>query len=397
MNATTKLIRRKPFLQPFAYLCIMLTVLTSHETVWARVANASFEIRKSEPAPAKQAQPELRLLVLETLSTASSVPKLVLESIPPGAERVLGVSLFGERALRILIGDKSRLAEADKLVRGQNPLASTYVDGDSLVVVFPESIVSTVQGALQEGSLDLAKVGRGPIGDPQNLFWCVVVLAGIGIGTYYGMKYLCKQAGLIPTNAPPPPKTNPPPPPPPTNRPPNWPTNKGPITVVGGFKMFNLVTESSVMPSNVHAALMAGTSPNNPLFKTYSDDPMDETLHGVAAMDASGFNELYESTSYVDPTGSPYLRCTKSIIQSASSLTTTGTTNWQNRMTMYIWYNAETQCISIYDQGGTLRENIVGPRGSSLQIESFDYVITHWYNPNGPMFFRSWSGLPAAP
>lgn len=395
MNATTKLLTRKPLLQPFAYLCIVLTLLTSHPVVWARVANTKFETEQSEPQRVQQSQPELRLLTLEALGITTGDLKLEVGQIEYRTGYVKGVSLLGEYTLRFLVGNKFQLSKAVDALREVNPDAVLQIDDDGVVLTFPKPIVATVQGALQGDTLDMSKITTGPGGGTQNLFWCVVALVGLGAGAYYGMKYLCKQAGLIPTNAPPPPKTNPPPPPPPTNRPPNW-TNRGPIVVTsGGFKMFNLVTESSVMPSNVHAALMAGTNPDRPLFRT---DLPDGSVYGIAAFDCSDWNTLYDSTAYVDQAGTAYKRCTRTTIQSTSVLPGTTTTNsWRNLMTMYVWYNESKQCISIYDSNGVLRENINGDRGSDVQVGSFDYVITHWYNPNGSTFFRSWSGLPAAP
>jgi hypothetical protein len=87
-------------------------------------------------------------------------------------------------------------------------------------------------------------------------------------------------------------------------------------------------------------------------------------------------------------------------IQSAASLTAT---NWQNLATTYIWINDSFTCFTICDNGGIVRENIINTTPSfgmitnNVSIGSYEYVIKHSWNPNGPTFYRMWSGLPATP
>jgi len=306
MNATLKLIHRKPYLQPGVPLCIVLILLTLHPAVSADI------------------------------STVNYTPQTVAVT-------------------------------------------------DATVAPAPLLLTTTNYGTeLQNGSGGVQSIGLGG---------CIVALVGMGVGAYFGMRYLCKIAGLIPTNAPPPP--NPPPAPPATNRPPTW-TNNVPITLTSGgsFKMFTLVTESSMMPDTVRDRLLAGTTSQNPLFKT---DLPDDAISGVAVFNCMNWNGLYTNTLYLDPQGNPYERCLRTTIQSSSVLASGTTNSWRTLMTMYIWINNQSKCISIYDAQGTLRENIVGPGTAQVVVQSIDYVITHWWNPAGATFYRTWSGIEPTP
>lgn len=218
----------------------------------------------------------------------------------------------------------------------------------------------------------------------QNVIWCVVVLGGIAAGTYYGMRYLCKQAGLIPTNTPPPPPTNAPPPPPRTNRPPTW-TNSTPALT------------AAAMPDEVFQAFIGGSSPQKPLFGIESDNPADESMYGIASFNSTNWNQLYSSTQYLDPEGNPYIRCLRTSIQTSSTLTGT---NWQTIVTTYVWVNNHYVCFSICDPAGTNRENVIiqkDPGGGlpsyPITFGSYEFVIKHSWNTSSNCFFRASSRL----
>lgn len=408
MKTDNKIIQYQKGLQPIALLCVLLILLTSHPVMLAAVMVRSVSTPPTAAVSTEQQVPleasPTNAPIVWKYDTSLAVdtnllPILALQDAMLAIGSVSGVVLEDDFSLRYTAWDSSKFKEVCEAMAKVDTNIIVSVDGTDLIITFPEAIAESLKNALDGNTISLGKIDRGP-GPGQNLFWCVVVLVGLGAGAYYGMKYLCKQAGLIPTNVPPPPPTNPPPPPPPTNKPPTW-TNTpgGPVTITGtgGFKMYSLVSEASVMPPEVHAALMAGTSPSNPLFKTETEGPDGITFHGVASMDARDFNVRY-GPGYNDPVGNAYSNCLRYVVQAGHTLAN-GTTNWQTRMTMYVWVNDAHTCFSIYDVNKVLRENVVVSRnslgnGPPVVIGSFDYVITHWYNPNTQGFFRTWSGVP---
>lgn len=399
MKAIEKHIQRSFWwTQPVTVLCIALIVFMSDRTVWANITAMPVSVARPQPAavttaPATVQVPEINWrFMIPSVSDSLERPNIMVQGTVIGMEYISNVELVGEKTLKFSVWDSTKVEEVKAAMYGVNTQIVVSVVENDLYVSFPRPIVEDLREAWQGQALELSKIKDG---NTQNLIWACIVLVGIGVGTYYGMKYLCKKAGLIPPTPPPPPVvTNPPPVPPKTNQPPTW-TNGGPVTiVVAGITPKTLTT--AMMPESAYSQFLRLFTPGKPLFKVESDDPSDPNLYGMAVWDSTGFNELYSSTNYVDPEGRPYIRCLRTTMQ--SSPTVTGT-NWQSLVTTYIWINDYYVCFNLRDPAGVSRENVIVKKGPNdslpgiIEVQSYEHVVKRSWYPSAERYFRTTSGL----
>jgi hypothetical protein len=265
-------------------------------------------------------------------------------------------------------------------MKTKNVVGTVWCRSITLLLVALMSVVFTrygYAGPVVDGvgvTVQQGKVGHGGSGsgEPEEMaLWVgVLVLVGIGVATYYGMKQLTKAAGL--TNAPPP--VVKPPVPPNTNY----------------HHILPSKAKSSVVTASASSSSY-GASGTNTVFQTLGEV-------GIATFDASGLNELYGETGFTDPAGSPYLTCSRAIIQSAGS----PSGQWSNELTVYTWKNANYICVASYTgpNGDVLKESVLVSNDQVavqvVALGSLDEVM----KPDQSVaakFFRLWSGVPAAP
>ncbi len=281
---------------------------------------------------------------------------------------IAGVRLISDTIVAIPITDPSKIHEARILISQMVTNSSVAIVGDEIIISSSNPLAPYVT-TLGDGSLVLDMTA---FRHDAQLWPFILGIIIIGAITYFGLKYLCKAAGLWPTNAPPPPT---PPPPPPTNQPPVW-TNGYP----GGIVI-------APMPGPVVASFAQTTSPQAPLFNTES--PTDET-YGWAIFDSSQYG-----SPYTDAEGSNYLRCAMTTIQVSDA-----GDSFRDLMSLHIWANDQSMAFTTYSADGTRLENVIIPRTpygvapQEVRLGSVDMCFTNSWSPVGSSLYRVRSSIP---
>lgn len=378
--------------------CIVLTITLSDRALLAGINTGTYT---TNLVVSVNSAPEI---ITNTHTAADSsfvvtVPQTLVNASTNNTQMLIyGITLVDEHTVAIPVNDSNVVGETLSLFRQMGYSQNISVTNNQITVFFPASILPNIIETDYGLALNLTTMNGGP----NNILGCLLTLAGLAAITYYGLRWLCKKAGLIPTNTPPP--IPPILPPPPTNAPPNW-TNWQTNVTVAATSSFNgdgawgyWVASDTPMPPEIRSQLTSGRY--EPLFKIDNENNPD-VFYGMAVFDCSTWTADYEQP-YHDPGGSNYVRCLQSVVQAIDG-SVSG--EWHQLMTLRIWLNEQTACFSVYDPMGILRENIIipsSPNGPSAigpipPIHSLDHAILNSWNPNGTRFYRSWSGVPTEP